>query len=88
MVTLVLGGEEAPDYNSPVVRGGRHVGKLTSPSAGRSPTVDRLIGMACIETELAQAGTQVEVTMPDGRLVPAIVDRYPIYDPDKTRPRS
>ena len=49
MVTLVIGGEEAPDYNSPVVRGGRHVGKLTSPSAGRSPTVDRLIGMACIE---------------------------------------
>ena len=53
MVTLVLGGEEAPDHNSPVVRGGRHVGTLTSPSAGRSPTVDRLIGMACIETELA-----------------------------------
>jgi aminomethyltransferase len=88
MVTLVIGGEEAPDYNSPVVRGGRHVGKLTSPSAGRSPTVDRLIGMACIETELAQAGTQVEVTMPDGRLVPAIVDRYPIYDPGKERPRG
>ena len=88
MVTLVLGGEEAPDYNSPVVRGGRHVGKLTSPSAGRSPTVDRLIGMACIEAELAQHGTQVEVTMADGRLVPAIVDQYPIYDPEKTRPRG
>jgi hypothetical protein len=31
---------------------------------------------------------QVEVTMPDGRLVPAIVDRYPIYDPEKARPRG
>jgi hypothetical protein len=31
---------------------------------------------------------QVEVTMPDGRLVPAIVDRYPIYDPGKERPRG
>jgi aminomethyltransferase len=88
MVTLVIGGEEAPDYGSPVVRGGRHVGKLTSPSAGRSPTVDRLIGMACIETELAELGTQVEVTMADGRLVPAIVERYPIYDPQKERPRG
>jgi aminomethyltransferase len=88
MVTLVIGGEEPPDYNSPVVRGGRHVGKLTSPSAGRSPTVDRLIGMACIEAELAQHGTQVDVTMADGRLVPAIVDRYPIYDTEKTRPRG
>jgi glycine cleavage system aminomethyltransferase T len=70
------------------VRAGRHVGKLTSPSAGRSPTVDRLIGMACIERELAEHGMQVEVTMPDGRLVPAIVDRYPIYDPEKARPRG
>ncbi len=44
--------------------------------------------MACIEAELAEPGTQVEVTLADGRLVPAIVDRYPIYDPEKTRPRS
>ena len=70
------------------MRNGRHVGKLTSPSAGRSPTVDRLIAMACIETELAVPQTQVEVVMADGRAVPAIVDSFPIYDPEKTRPRS
>jgi aminomethyltransferase len=64
------------------------VGKLTSPSAGRSPTVDKVIAMASIETELAKPGTQVEVTLPDGRLVPALVDSFPIYDPDKTRPRA
>ena len=50
MVTLVLAGEVAPDYNSPVYRHGREVGRLLSPSAGHSPTIDRLIGMACIET--------------------------------------
>jgi aminomethyltransferase len=88
MVTLVIAGEDAPDYNTPVLLNGRGVGKLTSPSAGRSPTVDKLIAMACIEAELAVAGTQVEVTLPDGRLVPALVDAYPIYDPEKTRPRS
>ena len=44
--------------------------------------------MASIETELARPGVQVEVAMPDGRLVPAIVDSYPIYDPQKTHPRS
>jgi len=71
-----------------VLQNGRGVGKLTSPSAGRSPTVDRLIAMACIETELTAPGTQVEVTLPDGRLVPAIVEQYPIYDPEKSRPRS
>jgi aminomethyltransferase len=88
MVTLVIAGDEAPEYNTPVVRNGRHVGKLTSPSAGRSPTVERLIAMACIEIDLAVPGTQVEVVMGDGRAVPAIVDRYPIYDPEKSRPRA
>ena len=85
---LVIAGEESPDYGAPVVSNGRGVGKLLSPSAGRSPTVDKLIGMACIETELTTIGTQVEVTMPDGRLVTAVVDTFPIYDPEKTRPRS
>ena len=88
MVTLVIAGEDAPDYNTPVYSNGRGVGKLTSPSAGRSPTVDKLIAMACIESQLTELGTQVEVTLADGRLVPALVAEYPIYDPSKTRPRS
>jgi aminomethyltransferase len=88
MVTLVIAGEEPPDYSTPVFQRGRGVGKLTSPSAGRSPTVDKLIALACVDAELATPGTQVEVTLPDGRMVPAVVDRYPIYDPEKTRPRS
>ena len=83
----MIAGDEAPDYNTPVFQNGRGVGKLTSPSAGRSPTVDKLIAMATIDAELATLGTQVEVTLPDGRLVPAIVDQHPIYDPQKTRPR-
>jgi glycine cleavage system aminomethyltransferase T len=61
---------------------------LLSPSAGRSPTVDRLIGIACIEADLVAPGTAVEVALPDGRLVPATTDAYPIYDPEKTRPRA
>jgi glycine cleavage system aminomethyltransferase T len=44
--------------------------------------------MASIETDLAVPQTQVEVVMADGRAVPAIVDSFPIYDPEKTRPRS
>ncbi|HEY1479655.1 MAG TPA: glycine cleavage T C-terminal barrel domain-containing protein, partial [Gaiellales bacterium] len=87
MVTLVIAGEESPDYGSPVTRLGREVGKLTSPSSGRSPTVERVIGMACIEADLAEVGTALEVTLPDGRPVPALVETYPIYDPEKRRPR-
>jgi aminomethyltransferase len=88
LVTLVVHGEEAPDYNTPVIRHGRQIGKLTSPSAGRSPTIDRIIGMACLEQEHTALGTQVEVTLPDGRTAPAVVDVFPIYDPEKRRPRS
>jgi aminomethyltransferase len=88
MVTLVVSGEEAPDYGAPVSRHGRGVGKLLSPSAGRSPTVDRLIGLACIEIDLAEVGTMVDVALPDGRLVAASVESYPIYDPEKKRPRG
>ncbi len=88
MVTLVIAGEEAPDYGSTVLRHGRGVGKLTSPSAGRSPSVDRVIGLAVVEAELAAVGTRVDVGLPDGRVVPAVVEGVPIYDPDKRRPRA
>ena len=88
MTTLIVHGDESPDYGAPVFRGGRGVGRLTSPSAGRSPSVDRLIGMACLETELTAPGNRVEVALPDGRLVPATTDDYPIYDPSKQRPRA
>ena len=87
MTTLVIAGEESPEYNTPVYRHGREVGRLLSPSAGRSPSVDRLIGMACIEAELVEVGTPLEVALSDGRTVPALVDAYPIYDPEKKRPR-
>jgi glycine cleavage system aminomethyltransferase T len=67
---------------------GRGVGKLTSPSADRSPSIDRLIGIACIEADLAEPGNRVEVALPDGRLAPAYTDTFPIYDPNKERPRA
>ena len=88
LTTLVIAGNESPDYGADVFLNGRGVGKLTSPSAGRSPTVDRLIGMACIEADIAEPGNRVEVALPDGRLVPAYTDAFPIYDPEKTRPRG
>jgi glycine cleavage system aminomethyltransferase T len=88
MTTLVIAGEESPDYGAEVFRHGRTVGRVTSPSAGRSPTVDRLIAMACIEADLVEIGTRVDVVLPDGRMVSASVDEYPIYDPGKKRPRS
>jgi glycine cleavage system aminomethyltransferase T len=88
LTTLVISGDEAPDYGAEVHQDGRHVGTLLSPSAGRSPSVDRQIGMACIEADLAAPGTTVQVSLPSGGLADAITEVYPIYDPEKKRPRS
>ena len=88
LTTLVIAGNEAPDYGADVFVNGRGVGRLTSPSAGRSPSIDRLIGIACLEADIAEPGNRVEVALPDGRLVPAYTDTFPIYDPEKKRPRS
>ena len=44
--------------------------------------------MACIEADLVETGTRVDVVLPDGRMVAAAADNYPIYDPEKKRPRS
>ena len=88
LTTLVVAGEDAPDYGAEVFVDGRNVGTLLSPSAGSSPSVDLLIGMACIEADLVAAGTRVQVALPDGSLAEATTDAYPIYDPEKKRPRS
>ena len=89
MVTLVIAGEESPDYGVAGLSE-RPRRRQAAVAVGR-PLADR--GQADrawprIETELTALGTQVEVTMPDGRLVTALVDTFPIYDPEKTRPRS
>jgi aminomethyltransferase len=88
MTTLVVHGLESPPYNTPVLHRGREAGRLLSPSGGRSPTVDRIIGMACVEAELAEPGTRLEVLLADGRVAQAVADQYPIYDPEKKRPRA
>jgi aminomethyltransferase len=86
ITTLVVEGDEVPDYGAPVTQGGREVGVLRSPSA--SPTLGRVIGLAVLDHELTAAGTRVEVELPSGASVPATVDTYPVYDPDKLRPRA
>ena len=43
--------------------------------------------MAALETGVARKGETVEVALGDGT-VSATVDDFPIYDPQKTRPRG
>jgi aminomethyltransferase len=82
MVTLVLDGADVPEYGAAVAKEGEPAGTLTSPC--ESPTLGRVIGLAVLETRFAEPGTRVEV---DGGGT-AKVERLPIYDSEKMRPRS
>ena len=56
----------------------------TAPTAAAAATVP----MDTIKAATAWLGETVGTALPDGRLVAAAVDDYPIYDPEKKRPRS
>lgn len=82
--TLVLEGDELPEYGAAVTRGGESAGVLTSPT--RSPRFGQ-IGIAVLESRFAADGTRLEVALGNG-VVSATVGVLPIYDPQKKRPRS
>jgi aminomethyltransferase len=85
LVTLVLEGGEVAEYGAAVTKDGEPAGTLTSPC--ESPTLEKVIGMAVLEASFAEKGETVEVAVGDGT-APATVDDLPIYDPQKTRPRT
>jgi aminomethyltransferase len=83
-VTLVVDGP-VPEYGAAVSRDGEQVGTLTSPC--ESPTLGKVIGLAVLRTDLASVGESVEVAV-EGGTSTATVAPLPIFDPEKTRPRS
>ncbi|HEU4451189.1 MAG TPA: aminomethyltransferase family protein [Gaiellaceae bacterium] len=86
LVSLAVAGDEVPEYGAAVTRDGEPAGTLTSPC--ESPTLGRVIGMAVLETRFADKGETVEVALAGGGTAPATVEDFPIYDPEKRRPRS
>jgi glycine cleavage system aminomethyltransferase T len=68
-----------------VTQDGREVGIVRSPC--ESPTLGKQIAMAAIDRDQAGDGTEVEVALGDGT-VKATAAPFPIYDTEKTRPRS
>jgi hypothetical protein len=44
--------------------------------------------MAVLDTAQAEKGNQVQVALADGGVANAFVADFPIYDPEKTRPRA
>ena len=85
LTTLRIQSDETPEYGAPVTQDGREVGIVRSPA--KSPTFGEQIAMATIDRELASEGTQIEVALGDGT-VNATTAPFPLYDTEKTRPRS
>lgn len=83
-VTLKLDGDTLPEYGAAVTKDGEDVGVLTSPTD--SPRFGK-IGLAVLRSGLATPGTTVEVAVGEGTTT-ATVDVLPLYDTEKTRPRS
>jgi aminomethyltransferase len=83
-VSLRYEADELPEYGAAVKKGGEDVGVLTSPTD--SPRLGK-IGMAIVRSDLTTTGTSLEVAV-GGGTVPATVDVLPLYDTQKTRPRS
>jgi aminomethyltransferase len=85
LTTLRLEGDETPEYGATVTKDGDEVGIVRSPA--KSVTYGDQIAMAAIDRELNSEGTRVEVALGDGT-VGAFVAPFPLYDTEKTRPRS
>ena len=88
LVGLELAGNEAAGHGDCVHVGRSQVGVITSGT--RSPILRKNIALCRIAVEYSELGTEVDVGKLDGhrKRIPAVVVRFPFYDPDKTRPRS
>jgi glycine cleavage system T protein (aminomethyltransferase) len=85
LTTLRIDGDEVPEYGAAVTVDGEDAGIVRSPST--SPTFNEVIAMAVIDRRLVGDGQRVDVALADGT-VGATVTAFPLYDTNKTRPRS
>ena len=85
LTTLRIDGDEVPEYGAAVTVDGGEAGIVRSPCT--SPTFDEVIAMASIDRGLVNEGQRVDVALDDGT-VGATVAPFPLYDTNKTRPRS
>jgi aminomethyltransferase len=85
LTTLKIEGEDVPEYGAAVAVDGNEAGIVRSPC--HSPTFNEVIAMAAVDRELVNEGQRVEVALGDGT-VGATVAAFPLYDTEKTRPRS
>ncbi|GAB4376895.1 MAG: 2Fe-2S iron-sulfur cluster-binding protein [Elainellaceae cyanobacterium] len=73
----------APQECHLVINGNEIAGRVTS--IAFSPTLNRYIGLAYVQSDQAAIGTVFSIRRSDGVLVQATVSQTPFYDPDNQR---
>lgn len=76
LVPFVIVGPGIPRQDNPVIRGGTEIGVVTSGTM--SPSLDNGIGMAYVNAEFAEPGTDIEIDV-RGKLRGAQVRKKPLY---------
>jgi aminomethyltransferase len=80
LVPFALTGRGVPRQGNPVLAHGDEAGVVTSGT--HSPSLGRGIGMAYLDSGLAEPDTEIEIDV-RGRHRPARVESRPLYDPDR-----
>ncbi|RTL49583.1 MAG: FAD-binding protein [Bradyrhizobiaceae bacterium] len=81
--TLTDPAAPCPKENHLVIDGGDIAGRVTS--AVRSPTLNKVIGLAYVPFAKGVAGSRFSIRIDGGRMVEAEVVPTPFYDPDNKR---
>ena len=88
LIGLEMEGRECIHHGDPIYEGRYSIGVVTSGSY--SPFLDKVIGYALMDIQYSEIGLKVEIGKLDGqqKRLNAILTSLPVYDPQKTRPRS
>jgi sarcosine oxidase subunit alpha len=81
--TLADPSAAPPEECHLVVRGPDIVGRVTS--AARSPSLDKVVGLAYVAPHQAESGKTFDIKVAGGRLIQATVIPIPFYDPENKR---
>ena len=81
--TLVYPSSLVPKECHLVIRGGDIIGRVTS--VVRSPTLEKVVGLAYLPLDLAEQGKRFDIRADKGVMVEAEVIPAPFYDPENKR---
>jgi sarcosine oxidase subunit alpha len=81
--TLSDASAAPPEECHLVVRGRDIVGRVTS--AVRSPSLDKVVGLAYVAPDQAEPGKTFDIKVERGRVIQAQVIPIPFYDPENKR---